>query len=140
MSKINTGRVVLGGLLAGLVLNIGEFVLNDIILGSQMKDFLARHNFPEPSGRFIAVAVGLTFVMGIVLVLVYALIRSRLGPGVNTAIIAGIVGWFGVYFYTGIVNGVLFDLPLVTICIGLVWGLVQYTLAAIAGAWLYKEA
>ena len=140
MSNINTGRVVLGGLLAGLVLNVGEFLLNDFVLGSQMKEFMARHNFPEPTGNFIVLAVGLTFLMGIVLVLGYAMIRSRLGPGVNTAIIAGIFAWFGVYFYTGIINGVLFGLPLGTICMVVVWGLVQYTLAAIAGAWLYKEA
>lgn len=64
MSKINTGRVVLGGLLAGLVLNIGEFALNDFVLGSQMKAWLAAHNFNEPSGSFIAIAVGLTFYYG----------------------------------------------------------------------------
>lgn len=140
MGNINLGRVVLGGLLAGLVLNIGEFLLNDYVLGSQMKEFMARHNFPKPAGNFIALAVGLTFVMGIVLVLGYAMIRSRLGPGLKTATIAGIFAWFGVYFYTGIINGVLFGLPLGTICTVVVWGLVQYVLAAVAGAWLYKEA
>ncbi|CAN5754152.1 hypothetical protein BH20ACI3_BH20ACI3_25450 [soil metagenome] len=140
MSNINTGRVVIGGLLAGLVLNVGEFVLNDVVLGSQMKEFMNRHNFSEPAGNFIALAVGLTFVMGIVLVLGYAMIRSRLGPGVKTAIIAGLFGWFGVYFYTGIINGVLFGIPMGTIVMVVVWGLVQYAVAAIAGAWAYKEA
>ena len=94
MSNINLGRVVLGGLLAGLVLNIGEVLLNDFVLGSQMKEFMARHNFAEPGGNFIAVAVGLTFVMGIVLVLGYAMIRTRLGPGVKTPIVAGLFAWF----------------------------------------------
>lgn len=140
MSNINTGRVVLGGLLAGLVLNIGEFVLNDFVLASQMKDFMTRHNFPEPAGSFIAIAVGLTFVMGIVMVLGYAMIRSRLGPGVKTAIIAGLFAWFAVYFYTGIINGVLFGIPTGTMVMVVVWGLVQYVVAAIAGAWAYKEA
>jgi len=140
MSNINLGRVVLGGLLAGLVLNIGEFLLNDFVLGNQIKEFMARHNFAEPGGNFIAVAVGLTFVMGIVLVLGYAMIRSRLGPSVKTAIVAGLFAWFGVYFYSGIINGILFGLPLATICTVVVWGLVQYAVAAVAGAWLYKEA
>ena len=140
MSNINLGRVVLGGLLAGLVLNIGEFLLNDYVLGSQMKEFMARHNFSEPGANFMVVAVGLTFVMGIVLVLGYAMIRSRLGPGVKTAIVAGLFAWFGVYFYSGIINGILFGLPLATICTVVVWGLVQYAVAAVAGAWLYKEA
>lgn len=140
MSNINTGRVVLGGLLAGLVLNIGEWLLNEKVLGSQMKDFVAKHNFQEPAGSFIAIAVGLTFVMGIVLVLGYAMIRTRLGPGVKTAIIAGLFAWFGVYFYSGIINSVFLGIPMGTIVMTTVWGLVEYGLAAIAGAWAYKEA
>jgi hypothetical protein len=140
MNNINFGRVVLGGLLAGLVLNIGEFLLNDMVLGSQMKTFMTQHNFAEPSGSFIVIAVGLTFVMGIVLVLGYACIRPRLGAGVKTAIIAGLFAWFGVYFYSGIINGVLFGIPASTMITVIVWGLVEYALGAIAGAWLYKEA
>ncbi len=86
------------------------------------------------------VAVGLTFVMGIVLVLGYALHRPRLGPGPKTAIIAGLFAWFGVYFYCGIINGMIFGIPIGTMLMVMVWGLVQYAIAAIAGAWLYKEA
>jgi len=140
MNTINFGRVVLGGLLAGLVLNIGEFLLNDKVLGAQMKDFMTRHNFAEPSSSFMVIAVGLTFVMGIVIVLGYACIRTRLGPGVKTAIIAGLFAWFAVYFYNGIINGVLFGIPTNTMLMVVVWGLIEYALAAIAGAWLYKEA
>jgi hypothetical protein len=140
MSNVNTGRVVLGGLVAGLVLNIGEFVLNDVVLGSHMKEFFARHNFAEPSPSFIAIAVSLTFVMGIVLVLLYACIRPRLGAGPKTAIIAGLFAWFGVYFYSGIINGVVLGIPMATIAMVTAFGLVEYALAAIAGAWVYTEA
>ena len=140
MNKINVGRVVLGGLLAGLVLNIGEFIFNDVVLGSQMKAWFAAHNVPEPGGSFIAIAVSLTFILGIVIVLIYALIRPRLGPGVKTAICAGLIAYFIVYVYSGVINGVLFGLSSSLICMSLAWGLVEYVLAAIAGAWLYKEA
>ena len=138
--SVNTGRVLFGGLLAGLVMNIGEFVFNDMILGAQMKTWLAAHNFAEPSGSFIALAVGLTFILGIVMVLTYALIRPRLGPGVKTAIVAGLLLWFVCYIYVGIINGVLFGLTANIIGLSIVWGLVEYTLAAIVGAWAYKEA
>ncbi len=140
MGNINLGRVILGGLVAGLVLNIGEVIWNDFILGSQMKSFLAAHNFAEPGGNFIVVAVGLTFVMGIVLVLGYACIRRHFGPGPKTALIAGLFAWFCVFFYSGVVNGVLFGLSVNVIGLALVWGLVEYSLAALAGASLYKEA
>jgi hypothetical protein len=140
MNKINFGRVVLGGLLAGLVLNIGETLLNVKVLASQMQAFAIKHNFPpEPPVSAIAVAVGLTFVMGIVLVLGYACIRPRFGPGVKTALIAGLFAWFGVYFYSGTIDSVFMGFSSSTIVFLLVWGLVQYSLGAIAGAWLYKE-
>jgi len=140
MGNINTGRVVLGGLLAGLVLNIGEVVVNDVVIGAQWKEFLARHNFAEPTSTFIVIAVSLTFLTGIVLVLGYACIRTRLGPGPKTAIIAGLFGWFGVYFYSGIINGVIFGTPVGTMATVVVVGLVEYVLAALAGAFIYKEA
>lgn len=138
--KINMGRVVLGGLLAGLIINVGEFVLNDFILGAQMKTWMAAHNFADPGGSFIACAVGLTFVMGIVIVLTYALIRPRLGPGVKTAIVAGLLMWFGVCVYSGSINGMLFGVSTNVIALAVGWCLIEYLLAAIAGAWLYKEA
>ena len=140
MGNINIGRVILGGLVAGLVLNIGEFLLNDFVLGSQMKSFMTQHNFADPGTNFMIVAVGLTFVMGIVLVLGYACIRPRFGPGVKTAIIAGLFAWFGIYFYSGIINGVLFGISMNTMIMVSVWGLIEYAVAAVAGAWLYKEA
>jgi hypothetical protein len=140
MNNINMGRVVLGGLLAGLVLNVGEWLLNDKVLGAQMKDFMTKHNFPEPGGNFLIIAVGLTFVLGIVIVLGYACIRPRLGAGVKTAIIAGLFAWFGVYFYSGIINGVLAGIPMNTMILVIIWGLVEYAVAAVAGAWLYTEA
>ncbi len=138
--KINMGRVVLGGLLAGLIINIGEFVLNDFILGAQLKTWLTAHNFAEPGGSFLACAVGLTFVMGIVMVLTYALIRPRLGPGVKTAVVAGLLMWFGACVYAGSISGMMVGLSTTVISMTVGWCLIEYLLAAIAGAWLYKEA
>jgi len=140
MGKINVGRVLLGGLLAGLLLNIGEFVLNEKVLGAQMKTFFTEHKFVDPGSNFIIIAVVLTFILGIVMVWGYACIRPRLGPGVKTAIIAGFFAWFGIYLYCGIINGVLFGIPMNTMILVLVWGFVEYAIAAVAGAWLYTEA
>jgi hypothetical protein len=51
-----------------------------------------------------------------------------------------LVAWFGIYVYTGIINGVLFAVPMNLVVIGIVWGLVEYIVAALGGAWVYKEA
>lgn len=140
MSKMNIGRVILGGLVAGLVLNIGEFVLNEKVLGAQMKQFFTAHLFKEPPSSFIAIAVGTTFILGIVIMLGYAGLRPRFGAGPKTAVIAALFAWFGIYLYSGIINGILFGIPLNTMLFVLGWGLVEYILAALAGAALYKEA
>jgi hypothetical protein len=141
MGKINFGRVLLGGIVAAIVLNIGEWVLNEKVLGAQMKEFFAKHLFPtEPGKNFIIIAIVITGVLGIVMVWVYALIRPRLGPGVMTAIVAAFIMWFGVYLYSSVFFVCLFGAPLNTALLTLAWGLVEFILAAIAGAWVYKEA
>ena len=140
MNNINLGRVLLGGLLAGLVLNVGEVIFNDVVLGAEMREFFARNRIPEPGGSFLIAAVTLTFAVGILLVFLYALIRSRLGPGVKTAIIAGLIMWFGIYVYSGVVNGLMVGIPIKVMVMGIVWGLLQYLVAAVAGGWVYKES
>ena len=140
MSNINYGRVILGGLVAGVILNVGEFLLNGVVLASQMKEhFFDRMNLPEPGPAAFVVIIGLTFVLGIVIVLGYAAIRSRFGPGPKTAIIAALFAWFGVYFYSQVIGAALGFIPTSMLLIALAWGLVEYILAALAGAVLYKE-
>jgi glucan phosphoethanolaminetransferase (alkaline phosphatase superfamily) len=140
MNKINFGRVILGGLVCGLILNIGEFVLNTKVLAEQMKTFNTQHNFSDPGTNFILAAVALTFVLGIVMVLGYAAIRPRFGPGVKTAIIASLFAWFALYFYMGIFFAMLFGVSTTTCVLTMVWGLVEYAVATVAGAAIYKEA
>ena len=139
MNNINFGRVILGGLVAGLILNIGEFLLNEVIFVKQMEEMFRRLNLPRPGATFIATAIGITFLLGIVMVWLYAMIRLRFGPGPKTAFVAAFVIWFCVYFYCGILNATLLGLPTTLVLIAFVWGIVEYALAAIAGAWLYRE-
>ena len=137
---MNYGRVILGGLVAGLVLNIGEFVLNGMILHKAMVEWASLHNFPaEPAPSFMVVAIGLTFVLGIVMVWLYALIRPRMGPGPKTAVIAAIIMWFGICLYCGVIYGLLLQQPTNLLLIAVGWCLGEYVIAAIAGAWVYKE-
>src|SRR5262245_11640313 len=103
MNKINVGRVLLGGLLAGLVINVGEFILNAILLQERMKEELSLRNLSEPSPNIIALFLALVFLGGIAIVYLYALIRPRLGPGVKTAICAGLIAWFFVFRFCRIV-------------------------------------
>jgi hypothetical protein len=138
--KINFGRVLLGGFVAGLILSVGEFLLNEKVLGAQMKALMKTHKFDEPPGYFVPVAIALTILLGVVIVLGYAAIRPRFGAGPKTAIIAALFAWFGIYLYNGIIQGLVFSTSRNMLLIILAWGLVEYILATLAGAWLYKEA
>jgi hypothetical protein len=140
MGKINFGRVLLGGLVAGLVLTVGEYLLNEKVLGSQMKDYFTRHNFPQPGGNFMVIAISATVVLGIFIVLLYAMIRPRFGAGPKAAIIAGLTAWFLVFLYNNIIGVALGIVPTDILVIAVGWELVEYLLAALVGAWLYKEA
>ena len=68
-----------------------------------------------------------------------ALIRPRMGPGPKTAIVAALVMWFSVCFYCAIIYGLLLQQPANLMLIAIGWCLGEYVIAAIAGAWLYKE-
>ena len=140
MGKINFGRVLLGGLVAGLILNIGEFVLNTIVLQQQHHEFLKRCGFPEPGTKFLVIVVTITFVLGIVIVLGYAAIRPRFGAGPKTAIIAGLFAWFGVVVFGNIIFAALGMAPANLMAMVIGWELVEYLLATLVGAALYKEA
>jgi hypothetical protein len=137
---INFGRVLLGGIVTGLILSVGEFVLNDVVLATQIKEFMSAHKFNEPAGMFPFIAIGLTILLGIVIVFGYAAIRPRFGPGPKTAVIAALFAWFGVYFYCGLINGLLFGIPMGSILLVLGWGLVEFIVATMAGAALYRES
>ena len=89
MGRINVGRVLLGGLLAGLVINISETILNVVVAGQAMEDGTGARNLPPVGGSAIGGFVVITFLVGIVTVWLYAAIRPRFGPGPGTAVIAG---------------------------------------------------
>lgn len=140
MNKINLGRVLLGGLVAGVILNIGEFLLNGVVLAKQMEEDFRRMNLTMPGTSFFVIAVVMCFVLGIFIVLLYALIRPRCGAGPKAAIVAALIAWFCIYLYVGIFNMQLMAIPLNTMLIAFAWGLVEFVLAALVGAALYKEA
>lgn len=139
MSGINTRRVLTGGLLAGLVFNIGESILNAGILADTMQEMTQRHNLAEMTGGVIGLFVVLGFLLSILIVWLYAAVRPRLGAGPRTASIVGAAVWFPAY-----------AMPVVGwVAIGMIsaglgvfvaaWGLVEIVLASLAGAWLYRE-
>jgi len=111
-----------------------------LVLAKDMEEFFRRCGFPtDPGMSFMVIAISITFVLGIVIVLGYAAIRPRFGAGPKTAVFAALFAWCGVYLYQNTIAFGLGLVPMRLVAIALAWGLVEYILATVAGAALYKE-
>lgn len=139
MSQISVGGVVKGGLAAGVVMNISEFVLNVPVAGEQMNAELAARNLPPVATNQIAVFVVLTFVLGLLTVWLYAAIRPRFGAGPKTAITAGIFMWSVTYLNVSITFGVLGINSMELVVLSIVWTLIEMIVASSVGGYFYKE-
>jgi ABC-type dipeptide/oligopeptide/nickel transport system permease component len=138
MGKINVGRVILGGLLAGLVINVFEYVLNTFVWAERSNAVFARLGLAPPGMQQITWFIVLAFLFGILLVFVYAAIRPRFGASVKTALIAGLLLWLAGLPHA-ISMSILGIMPSDLTIMALIAGLIELEVAAIAGARLYKE-
>jgi hypothetical protein len=140
MGKTNWMRVFLGGLLAGVVLNILGYITWVIYLGKAWDPALEALNpaFEETVGVQIFWIV-FYFVLGILAVWLYSAMRPRYGAGAKTAVIAGLAVW--------VLNGLSFAavmasfglLPASLLVVDSLTFLVTLVIATLVGAWVYKE-
>ncbi len=141
MGRINWSRVILGGILAALIINIGEYLINAVVLAKDWATNLANlHLPPDITMNTVAIFNVTGLVVGVMMVWLYAAIRSHYGAGVKTALIAATAIWLLAFAmptlgYVGI--GVVPQQIAIT-TIGL--ALVEVVIAGIAGAWVYREA
>ena len=141
MGNINWARVLLGGLLAGVIIDASEFVINAVILKQDWADALTKLNKPSElptSSLAIFNVVGL--VLGILAVWLYAAIRPRFGAGPKTAVNAAIAIWILGYLLPAAGQAAVGLIPLQPIEIATGLGLIEIVIASIAGAYVYKEA
>lgn len=141
MSAINTGKVVIGGLLAGLVMNALDMVNGFLIMGEDFRANAQRLGLDPAqmeSGAGIATWVVVDFLMGILLVWTYAAMRPRFGPGPSTAVKAALVPWLAVGLVMfGMTQGGMLTMSIWVKMSAI--SLVIMTVSSVAGAWAYKE-
>jgi hypothetical protein len=139
MDRINTGRVMVGGLLAGLVMNVFEYVLNGMILLDEWEAAAASLGLAPTSGSAVAMFIVLYFLLGIIAVWLYAAMRPRFGPGPRTAVIAGLLVWLLIYVFPTMYNGLWPIFPNSLMMTATVVGVFEVPIGTMAGAWLYRE-
>ena len=141
---INTKRVIIAGLAAGLVMNILDFIMNGFIFADRMTaemnafkpgmgDAMAQMDTNTMIGYVI-----MDFVLGMLIAYTYAAMRPRFGPGAKTSIIVALVFW--VFASIISVNYMLFGMMSkgLWLSVGLGYFVCLILTALVAGA-LYSE-
>lgn len=131
---MNKARIVLGGLIAGVVVDLIETVVHRFLFKSYEK---LGWKPLTMSGAVRLWIIGLIF--GILLAWLYAALRPRYGAGPKTAIVAGLYLWIvaGLLVWIGFSPRLQWGTQLMTI--GIVTNLVAYVVAGLVAGYLYKE-
>lgn len=140
MAHTNRGRVLLGGLVAGLIINIIEFVVQGVLLKADWANAMqALGRSPIVSGKAILIFNIWGFLAGIGSVWLYAAIRSRYGAGPGTALRAGLAAWFFASFLVAVANYPMGFFPVRLIVLPSLAEFIAFELATLVGALMYKE-
>src|SRR5579884_1747826 len=140
MAHTNRGRVLLGGLVAGLVINITEYVVQGVLLKADWASAMqALGKSPIVSGKAILIFNIWGFLAGISAVWLYAAIRSRYGAGPGTALRAGFAAWFLACFLVGLANYPMGIIPVRLIVLPSLGEFIAFEVATLVGALIYKE-
>src|SRR5688500_406189 len=139
---INTQKVFVGGLVAGVVLNIIDYLGNGVILADRMnadtEAFKPGLSEMMMSGNAIAMYVVSDLVIGLLLVWTYAAMRPRFGPGPRTAVHAALLVWIvGAIVALGYLQMGMMAMD--TWLLYALFLLVGLILAAVVGGNLYPE-
>jgi len=139
---VNTGKVVVGGLASGFVMNVLGFLLYGMWLGpkfnAEMDAAMPGASAKMATGSAIAVSVVSWFIVGVLVVWLYAAMRPRFGAGFKTAAYAALAVWLcGFLFY--LPQWQLGLMTTMTYTMATVVSLVVLMAGGYVGGMLYKE-
>src|SRR5260370_21249407 len=139
IETIHWGGVLVGGLLAGIVVNLFEYVTHGVVLASDWNAVMQNLGRQMPRSA-VVIFVLMGFLVGIMAVWLYAAARPRYGAGPRTAAFVGFGYWIIGYALPnlGLVSTGL--IPRRLLAIVTIVGLVEIVAAMIVGAWFYTEA
>ena len=136
---MNRGRIFLGGLAAGFVMNVIDGVANGILLAARWEREAVSLN-PALAAKTTSPVgwIVFDFLAGILLVWLYAAIRPRFGPGPRTALLAGFMIWLITSLtFSSLVFMGLFSLAL--LATSGFFSLMAALAGGYLGGWLYRE-
>jgi small-conductance mechanosensitive channel len=138
MKAINLKSVFSSGFVSGIIINISAITMVPAV-GDEMDNLLANKGLPPLSNSDMVFFSFVSFVFGIFLMFLYAVLRPHLGSRLKTAIIVSLIVWFVTYFLSNVSLIIYGFMPVKLVVIGTVWGLGELLLASVVGTGLYKE-
>ena len=138
-SRISIPRVLLGGLVAGLISNVSGILIGILVLHEEAAAMIAALKSPPSPLQMFVQHVSMRFAFGFFVVWLYAAIRPRFGPGPATALRAALFVYLAAYASTALLFLEIEVYSPASTAIVLVWSLAEVVLMAMAGAWLYRE-
>ena len=139
MARINIGRLLLGGLAAGVVANALDYVIGMYLMAAENEAMIQRLNLSsEVVNNSMVTWIIVDFVWGILLVFTYAAMRPRFGAGPGTAAVAGGTLWLAVCaIFAGLTAmGIYTEAAFIK---SSALSLVSTMAASMVGAFLYQE-
>jgi len=140
MGKINVGRLILGGVVAGIAIDLLDYFVDGVWLAPRWANEMALLGRTMFSPIQIVWFNVIGFLTGIVAIWIYVAIRPRFGAGVKTAICAGLAVWILTVLFPNV--GIMWVAKLFTGHLTLyttLGGLVEVVVATVAGASVYRE-
>jgi hypothetical protein len=138
VKKVNLARVILGGILAGTIINVSEWVLHDVVMREEFRSHLGSLGRTNPEDVATVVWWNVWgYILGFTAVWLYAAIRPRYGPGVATALRAGFAAWILSCVLMTITMANLRLFPFMPMAF--LWSLFGDLIGTVAGAAVYKE-
>jgi hypothetical protein len=139
MGGINTGRWIVGGLIAGVIIAVVDVILNGMMFNQAWIDANAALNLPPMTAGAVVTFIAIDFVIGLTAVWIYVAARPRFGANARTAIHAGLLAWLLTILLPNAFLLVSGYLPSGIVWADILVGLVSITVGTVAGAYFYQE-
>jgi len=137
---MNTKRIVIGGIVAGVVVWLVDGLTNGLVLMERYKALQqAGVYYAQPRLPFFAVWIVLTLGIGLGLAWLYAAVRKQLGPGPGTAVLVGLVVGLMTYVPSSVATYAWTHEGGRVALARLVAGLVGSVVGALVAGAIYKE-
>jgi hypothetical protein len=138
MTPIDMGRVVLGGVVAAVVVNVGEGIFG-YVMRDEYAAALRALGVRLDAGPALFLPLAWSVAVGVISVWLYAAIRPRYGGGPRTAVRAGLAVWALGTATFAISMASLRLFPARLMAAAAAWSLAEVVVAMLVAAWLYRE-